>query len=100
MNEEDRLPASVSKAVKQEKQLNYLMGELSDMQHLPGKGIRLCDGFFEQFLEIYKDSGQYFKKSVFHPATAPSKNVEISSGVSLRALSTNPSGIGGTSTGS
>ncbi len=100
MNEEDRLPASVNKKAKKSEQLNYLMSELSDVQHLPGKGIRICDSFFEQFLEIYGDSGQYFKESVFHPVTAPSKKVEISSGGSLRALSTNPSGIGGTSTGS
>lgn len=99
MNEEDRLPTSVSKEIKA-KQFDYFMSELSDMQHLPGKGILLCDRFFEQFLEIYGGSGQYSKESVFHPVTAPSKKVEISSGGSLRALSTNPSGIGGTSTGS
>lgn len=76
------------------------MSELGDMQYLPRKGTLFCDSFFEQFLEIYESSGQYFEDSVFQPTTVPSKKAEIFSGGSLLAPSTNPSGIGGTSTGS
>jgi len=99
VNEEDRLPTSVSKESKA-KQVNYLMSELGDMQDLPGKDTLLRDSFFEQFLESYGGSSKYFKETVCYPATAPSKKVEMSSGGSLLARSTNPSGFGGTSTGS
>jgi len=76
------------------------MSELGSMQNLPGKSALFRDGCFEQFLVIYEGPIQYFKESVFHPAILPSKKAEMSSGGSLLALSTSPSGIGGTSTGS
>jgi hypothetical protein len=100
MNEKDRLAGSVNIEITAPKRANHLMSELSNMQNLPGKHTLLCDSFLEQFLEICRGTSQYFRGSVFHPATVPSKKAEMFSGGSLLALSVNPSGIGGTSTGS